>query len=238
VLAVGDAEFQKKCLGKMTEVSSNDGRTVLFVSHNMAAIRELCDRTMIIKNGRIENIGQTSEIIKFYLDQLYSSLNTKYYSLNGEKIIGDENVKLLEIKIVDEELREVENIFITSKIGIIIVYEIITDLYKPDLSFLLTDADENAILHSVHKTENYKIGIHKWVVWFPGDFLNNLEYRFLLGITTSNPVKIHLQYDIRFKVMEDLQSPTRMNNDYRGKYHGMIRPDLKWQDLDNQNISR
>ncbi len=66
VLAVGDLEFQKKCLGKMSEVARG-GRTVLFVSHNMAAIRGLCSRVALLANGRLKNIGDTEEMIAEYI---------------------------------------------------------------------------------------------------------------------------------------------------------------------------
>lgn len=67
VLAVGDAEFQKKCLGKMEEVTRTDGRTVLFVSHNMAAIAALCHKVVVLEHGRIVFYGPTAEAIEFYL---------------------------------------------------------------------------------------------------------------------------------------------------------------------------
>lgn len=67
VLAVGDAEFQKKCLGKMNDVKNSEGRTVLFVSHNMAAIKDLCNKSILLKNGQIERNGFTAEIVRHYL---------------------------------------------------------------------------------------------------------------------------------------------------------------------------
>lgn len=66
VLAVGDAQFQKKCLGKMSDVAS-EGRTVLFVSHNMAAIQNLCGQTILLKQGVVAGIGATQELLKMYL---------------------------------------------------------------------------------------------------------------------------------------------------------------------------
>jgi len=69
VLSVGDAEFQKKCLGKMKDVASS-GRTVLFVSHNMAAIENLCGRCILLRDGKIEDIGSTNKIINKYLKML------------------------------------------------------------------------------------------------------------------------------------------------------------------------
>lgn len=67
VLAVGDAEFQKKCLGKMDEITKKEGRTIIFVSHNMDAIKNLCHRTVLLSHGQVVKIGPTDEIIGDYL---------------------------------------------------------------------------------------------------------------------------------------------------------------------------
>jgi ABC-type polysaccharide/polyol phosphate transport system ATPase subunit len=67
VLAVGDAEFQKKCLGRMQDVSRGDGRTVLFVSHNMDAVQRLCDRAVLLERGRAVAMGPTADIVAQYL---------------------------------------------------------------------------------------------------------------------------------------------------------------------------
>lgn len=67
VLAVGDAEFQKKCLGKMGEVSKGEGRTVLFVSHNMGSIRELCSKSILLINGMLDSFSETETVLKSYL---------------------------------------------------------------------------------------------------------------------------------------------------------------------------
>lgn len=68
VLAVGDAEFQKKCLGKMSDVSKGEGRTVLFVSHNMAAVKGLCNNGILLENGRVAQSGNISRIIEKYIE--------------------------------------------------------------------------------------------------------------------------------------------------------------------------
>jgi lipopolysaccharide transport system ATP-binding protein len=70
VLAVGDAEFQKKCLGKMQDVASNQGRTILFVSHNMAAVESMCDAAILLANGRCLARGTTSAVIQEYIGDL------------------------------------------------------------------------------------------------------------------------------------------------------------------------
>lgn len=80
VLAVGDAEFQKKCLGKMKDVSVNDGRTVLFVSHNMGAIQSLCDQCALMHNGSLLKIDQTRQIISLYLKNENDNDRVYYYA--------------------------------------------------------------------------------------------------------------------------------------------------------------
>ncbi|WP_240788934.1 ABC transporter ATP-binding protein [Psychroserpens sp. NJDZ02] len=69
VLAVGDAEFQRKAIGKMKDISTSDGRTVIFVSHDMTAIRNLCSNTIMLKNGTVSMIGETDEVIQEYLKE-------------------------------------------------------------------------------------------------------------------------------------------------------------------------
>jgi lipopolysaccharide transport system ATP-binding protein len=81
VLAVGDAEFQKKAIGKMKDVSANSGRTVLFVSHNMTSIQNLCENAMLLTNGTVKEIGETGNII------------SKYFSINKKKGVTLSEVK-------------------------------------------------------------------------------------------------------------------------------------------------
>ena len=73
VLAVGDADFQKKCLGRMREVSAGDGRTVLFVSHNMAAVASLCSRAVLLEGGRVAGTGPSADVIQSYLAHLHDT---------------------------------------------------------------------------------------------------------------------------------------------------------------------
>lgn len=80
VLAVGDVEFQKKCLGKMKDVSVKDGRTIIYVSHNMKSLTELCDNSILIKNGQLELSGLTIEVVRNYYSDALNNQNFKKYS--------------------------------------------------------------------------------------------------------------------------------------------------------------
>ncbi len=96
VLAVGDASFQKKCLGKMGEVSKQ-GRTVLFVSHNLTAIRNLCPKTLLLSSGKAVKLGDTSSIINKYLIDNQKGYNI--FNPIGNERIGDRMVSIEDFKI-------------------------------------------------------------------------------------------------------------------------------------------
>lgn len=102
VLAVGDAEFQKKCLGKMEDITSKEGRTILFVSHNMGAIQQLCKKTIWLENGQIKKIGETFEVINMYTERKLNpkSNQLNYLQLNDGDFIG--KIVFTDVFITDE----------------------------------------------------------------------------------------------------------------------------------------
>jgi lipopolysaccharide transport system ATP-binding protein len=111
VLAVGDAEFQKKAIGKMQDVSRNDGRTVLFVSHNLAAVNQLCTECILLINGKIDLSGNTNFIINQYLaihsnNTDFVDLKNSYFSRSGNK-----KVQFLEIWLQREDSSEYNRLF-------------------------------------------------------------------------------------------------------------------------------
>jgi lipopolysaccharide transport system ATP-binding protein len=117
VLAVGDAEFQKKCLGKMKDVSVNDGRTVLFVSHNMGAVEQLCERGLVLKNGTYDFEGSASAAITHYL-QANKNIASFYKAPSTVKPIYIDQIELLNEQHINlEEFRHDEDIFIRVKIA-------------------------------------------------------------------------------------------------------------------------
>jgi lipopolysaccharide transport system ATP-binding protein len=95
VLAVGDAEFQKKCLGKMKDVSQNDGRTVLFVSHNMGAIAQLCNKTIVLNQGTVSYVGKTEEAIIKYFVPSEKIINYTHNETSPSKVIFFESISCL-----------------------------------------------------------------------------------------------------------------------------------------------
>ena len=103
VLAVGDAEFQKKCLGKMKDVSVNQGRTVLFVSHNISAINSLCNKGLLLKNGNVQIFDSIGNVLNEY--QKSNSIKDK--GLNIAKRVGNGEIRIMEVIISSENDTEV-----------------------------------------------------------------------------------------------------------------------------------
>jgi lipopolysaccharide transport system ATP-binding protein len=97
VLAVGDAEFQKKCLGRMDEVSQKEGRTVLFVSHQMGTIAQLCKKAILLKNGKISSMGETREVIDLYQNSSLANSSTFENRIKANKDLYIKRASVLSI---------------------------------------------------------------------------------------------------------------------------------------------
>lgn len=107
VLAVGDAEFQKKAIGKMKDVSSDGGRTVLFVSHNMAAVRSLCKSGIVLKNGMIEYTGTANDAIEQYMKSNMTWNNDDKVSEMPRNFRGTGNIRFVDVKYLNEKDEEI-----------------------------------------------------------------------------------------------------------------------------------
>jgi len=106
VLAVGDAEFQKKCLGKMDEITKKEGRTVIFVSHNMEAIKNLCPKCILIESGRIKKFGPTLEVIDFYLTSAKEAVRNEWIKTDNKT--NNEYFSPARIYIADQDGKKIE----------------------------------------------------------------------------------------------------------------------------------
>jgi lipopolysaccharide transport system ATP-binding protein len=126
VLAVGDAEFQKKAIGKMQDISRNGGRTVLFVSHNMAAVKQLCTRGIVLENGKVVLVGGIDEVVNFYIN------DSNAETVNIKDLICKENSNI-EIDSIKINGSDKNNIIINSDKNELIIN--IQGELKEDISF-------------------------------------------------------------------------------------------------------
>lgn len=117
VLAVGDAEFQKKAIGKMQDISKGEGRTVLFVSHNMASVQNLCSRGILLENGKISYEGSVDKTINKYLQ-----VKNTFTDISKKKRKGNGLIKITKIEIVNSNENIINDVYSGQDIKIILHY--------------------------------------------------------------------------------------------------------------------
>ncbi len=159
VLAVGDAEFQRKCLGKIGEVSKGSGRTVLFVSHNMSAVKQLCSRALVFKNGQLEYQSSVSNAVGYYqkIQELSSSfLHRGHFDFAP----GNSGIRILKVQV-----NPLENDILTVSSGLEIeihFYNAIQDI-NLDITFEVKTLDDIVVFHNgliITNKQNSQKGIY------------------------------------------------------------------------------
>lgn len=142
VLAVGDAEFQKKAIGKMQDVSHSGGRTVLFVSHNMSAVQSLTTQCLYMKHGLVDIIGATNEIVKYYLRENLTS-NTEGLYFIKDKLDERKPIELYSAEIentdIDKQIKIKVKYIVRKKIGSVVAAKIYNSKDVPIITMIDTD---------------------------------------------------------------------------------------------------
>ena len=219
VLAVGDADFQKRCMGKMKDISNTVGRTILFVSHNLQAIANLCDNALWLDKGRIKKIGKASDVVNSYISSSKGNQNEEEWDL-PETAPGNELIRIKSINIKPQT--DEPNAFITVLTPIEMNFEFWCFLDDCDINvnvILYTDKGEcvfNLGTPSI-KAQKAVLGLKSVI---PGNLLNNCTYIVSLSIVKNNTSPI---YEFTNCVTFDVED-IRQNMHYFGPWPGIIRP--------------
>jgi lipopolysaccharide transport system ATP-binding protein len=233
VLAVGDAEFQQKAIGKMQSVSKQQGRTVLFVSHNMDAISRLCTNCLFLKNGSLEYQGLTDDVIQKYIGSETKIVSELSYDLH--KSPGDELVRLREAQVINENFQSKLNFRIDEKVGINFKFEVLKETNDLISGFNLYNQLDVHILSS-HDTLNtgkiFTPGIYSVTVWLPQNFLTEGVHYCGVAAMSYKPFTVHFHdvAKIGFNI-SDMQSGETVRGNYTGTFPGVIRPKLIWDKI-------
>lgn len=231
VLAVGDAEFQKKCLGKMGDISRSEGRTILFVSHNMDSISRLCDSCLFMKNGRIESRGDTDSIIQEYLRK-ETSLHSHFAYGSFKDAPGNELVRLVDAAIVDAE-NVIRSSFYTDEcVGVKITFDVLKDTEDLLCGFNLYNHLDMHLLSShdqLNRAKRYSVGTYQSTVWIPEHFLAEGIHYCGVAAMSYIPFTVHFHDvgKIGFNVSDRPGASVR--GDYGGVFPGVVRPRLNWE---------
>jgi lipopolysaccharide transport system ATP-binding protein len=227
VLAVGDAEFQKKCLGKMGDVSKGEGRTVLFVSHNMAAVKSLCNKGIYLKNGMINEKGEIENILTTYL------LDVPKLEFKG--IIPKDFDRLnlgkgfiTKIEFINNEGNQISEIKFKENIEINVEIEILEELNAPFIDIKFVSKDGIIIAYSSTQIyadfSNKKIGLFSFKVTFNNYFQPD-KYNINIGLHNSDGTTIeYLENIYDFEILK-----LGEKENYMKKWqHGFIELNGEW----------
>jgi lipopolysaccharide transport system ATP-binding protein len=229
VLAVGDAAFQKKCLGKMSDVTSK-GRTVVFVSHNMASITQLCQRAVLLTGGKVVQDGPSREVVSAYLSNRESLSEETVWSYDNAP--SSELVRLRAVRVVNEDGKSCFDTDMAKPIGLEIEFWCLRGtrmtpafhIYN-ELGILLFFT---ANLHDkIWAERQYEPGLYRCSCELPGNFLNEGTHSVnaYLSSDINREPDVRLEPAVSFRVHDSGAGPGRP---IAGKWLGLIRPLLPW----------
>lgn len=223
VLAVGDLEFQKKALGKMKDVSTKDGRTVLFVSHNMVSIETLCSTSLLLDNGYIEKVGDTKDIVKVYLGRSFEKAIMKKWDIYEAP--GTDFVKLLKAELIPQNNDNTNIITINSPLLFEFEFQLIEDDLFISLAIEIHTLDGIHVFTSVPaQAKKLRKGLYKTSCLVPASFLNTGTYTTSIQIIKNNIEFLHRELNALVFDISDTVRPSG----YTGKWPGILRPTLEW----------
>jgi lipopolysaccharide transport system ATP-binding protein len=221
VLAVGDAEFQKKCLGKMKDVSSNEGRTVLFVSHNMTAIKGLCNQVLYMRNGTSVEIGPTNDVINSYLSHNVNSSMRQAFDKPSDAP-GNDKVRIRRLEVCPVQNDMTEPITINTAIDIEFEFWNFVENKQINLSLVLNTIHDECVFNVGSPVKTLSVGLHKGVCKIPGNLLNDGIYKISMMVVADGSYALFYYQDaVSFEVNE-----SRNASGWHGKWIGVVRPKL------------
>ncbi len=219
VLSVGDASFQKKCLGKMEDVSKGEGRTVLFVSHNLTAIQNFCTTTMYLQGGKLVAVGKTATIVERYLGDCLSS-TALVWEGNHEP---NEYLTITRAKIVKAR-SESDEIYINEEFRIDITVEVVKQVADIAFEIFVKTLDGIVVFNSFTDCMNLGRGSSVASCHIPGNLLNNGH--FTITVVISKNFSYWL-VKIEDALAVDLLSCPE-GTGWQGDCPGVVRPKLLW----------
>ena len=236
VLAVGDAEFQKKCLGKMSDVASG-GRTVLFVSHNMGAIQQLCSRVVMLNEGKIAFNDLTGVVVGKYLTMGLTQQGERLWP-EISQAPGNDSARLRGVRVLDQNKRICTSFDVRDPVLVEMDYWVLRDLDYLDASFYLYSERGEIILCSIDDSQDTPsgerrrpAGFYRSTCHIPADFLNNGQVYVQAALTGAGNHQAHtIQKDaISFTIIDRMDPGGARGNYHAGEWPpAAVRPRLNW----------
>jgi len=218
VLAVGDAEFQRKCLGKMKEVSQN-GRTVIFVSHNLVAVKSLCTKGIVLEQGKLVFNGTADEAVEHYMRTSVGNLNPIVAFNSPDIALGNDLIKLKSIAVNPNRPQ------ISTSFSIEFAFWNFMSVASFNVAFDIIDVLGEVVFGSGF-TFTSKNNVAEAFCTIPADLMNDGIYSMHVYIHTADRQSICNFADIiSFEIIDN-----KRNYAYFGKINGAVRPKLTWKE--------
>jgi lipopolysaccharide transport system ATP-binding protein len=233
VLAVGDASFQRKCLGKMQTVASG-GRTVLFVSHNMAAISRLCTRAILLTHGTVAADGPVAKVAGIYAGGTNGESPTEVDFRVRGKPPGSEHVRLLAARLIGDQPGS-PTVDIRRPFSLQLDFEVLTDHYLLNPNVHVFNEEGACVFvtgdgYLVEYRQPKKPGIYRSTVTVPGNFMSEGMFSLDLAISTTDPVIVHVLERGLFSFrVHDPGEGDSVRGTFGGPIPGAVRPMLPWR---------
>jgi lipopolysaccharide transport system ATP-binding protein len=233
VLAVGDAAFQQKCLDKMHDIR-NQGRTILFVSHDMAAITRLCKRVVLLEGGKLAGDGEPRDVVNRYLSSTLKTGASREWE-DPADAPGDAIVRLRQVRVRDEHGKTTSIVDVRKPLGIEVSYDVLQEGHTL-IPVLEVYNEKGTELFSTHDTssewrrQDRPLGSYTSTVWIPGNLLAEGSVIGNVSIMSHFPNTVlhaHEQSAVAFQVVDSPGSDSA-RGDYIGPMPGVVRPLLKW----------
>lgn len=218
VLAVGDSEFQKKCLGKMNDISTS-GRTILFVSHNVTAVQGLCNKAAFLQKGHLIKYGEVGDVLHDYMASI-----SKFQLLQNwespEDAPGNDQVRIKNIEVIPDFVEGSKNIDVRTPLKINFEFWNMLESAQLNLSMFLYNMTGECVFNVGSQAKIFSQGLVKGVLEIPGNFLNDGSYYISVMIVknTADPIFI-IEDAISFDVAD-----YREGTNWYGKWPGAVRP--------------
>jgi len=222
VLAVGDTEFQKKCLGKMRDVSES-GRTLLFVSHNLTAIQALCNKSFYFEKGMLIDQGETTHIVTNYLSKVSHKMLEKHWD-NMETAPGNDQVRIKSFRLIPDYQDDLHHIDVRTPVSFEFEFWNLVEEANLNLSMHLYTFTGECIFNVGTQSESFAKGIVSGRCELPGNFLNDGSYVVSMMIVKDTSTVL---YNMEEALVFDIED-YRENVTWYGKWPGYIRPQLNF----------
>jgi lipopolysaccharide transport system ATP-binding protein len=233
VLAVGDAEFQQRCLGRMEDFSGT-GRTVLFVSHNMQTVNQLCERTMWLDDGRIVEDGEPSTVITHYLHAVQTGTSQMSWP-DDDTAPGDDLVRLRSVRVVNEAGETIDASDVRDAVGIEVRYRVLREGPAVFAKIKVRDSQGSVVFNAMdvvsQREESTAPGIYTATAWIPPNFLNEGTTTVDVAVCTLRQPKLFQRaqkYEAVAFTAFDPGDGDSARGLFTGHIRGVVRPLLDW----------